>query len=310
MPAPSTEAPGGGAPPLRVAVCTNRRPGEIAASLAALEAQADPGAVLLVLSGLPPALAGAHRAAWGGTVLEEPLPGLSRARNRALAACDEGDVLAFVDDDAVVARGWWEALRRRWGEAPDAVACLGGPIRPRYAVPPPAWLSPAILPTLTVLDLGSEVRDLDPARTTVYGANVAFRVGPLRRAGGFDPAFGHSGVRVFFSEEDEAQRALAALGYGTRYVPDAAVWHVIPAARLTRRAFLRRRFAYGAALGLRGGRARRAALRHALSSAAGVPVAALRRDDRTLMARAVRAAENLGVLSARRPRRPPPPRRA
>ena len=159
------------------------------------------------------------------------------------------------------------------------------------------------MPALTVLDLGSEVRDLDPARTTVYGANVSFRVGPLRRAGGFDPAFGHAGTRVSFSEEDEAQRALAALGYGTRYVPDAAVWHVIPASRLTRRAFVGRRFAYGAALGLRGGRARRAALRQALSSAAGVPVAALRRDERTLMARAVRVAENVGVLSAWRRRR-------
>jgi GT2 family glycosyltransferase len=279
-----------------VAVCTNRRPEEVAACLAALEAQVGPGAVTVVLSGLGPAAVAAHRAAHRGPLLEEPLPGLSRARNRALAACDDDEVLAFVDDDAVVETGWWTALERRWAEAPERVACLGGPIRPRYSVPPPAWLSPALLPALTVVDLGPEVRDLDPFRTTVYGANVSFRAGPLRRAGGFDPAFGHAGARVFFSEEDEAQRALARLGHGTRYVPDAAVWHVIPAARLKRRSFLRRRFAYGAALALRGGRSRRLAGRQAVSSAAGVIAAAAARDERLLMARAVRAAENVGVL--------------
>src|SRR5262249_59192676 len=128
-------------------------------------------------------------------------------------------------------------------------------------------------PALTLLDLGPEPRDLDPSMPTVYGANISFRVGALRRVGGFDPAFGHSGGRVFFSEEDEAQRALAGLGFGVRYVPDAAVEHVIPPERLTRASFLRRRFAYRRALGVRGGRSRSLAARHALTSGAGTPAA-------------------------------------
>ena len=200
-------------------------------------------------------------------MLREPRPGLSRARNRALAwAAEAGaDVLAFVDDDAVVARGWWQALGQRWDEAPAAVACIGGPIRPRYAAPPPAWFSDGIAHTLTLLDRGPAVRDLDPDHEAVYGANISFRVEPLRQAGGFDPALGHAGARVFFAEEDEAQRALVRLGYGVRYVPDAAVWHVIPAERLTRASFLRRRFAFGAALGLRRGRAVPVAARQALA---------------------------------------------
>jgi hypothetical protein len=120
--------------------------------------------------------------------------------------------------------------------------------------------------------------------------------------GGFDPAFGHSGRRVFFSEEDEAQRALARLGYVVRYVPDAAVEHVIPPERLTRGSFLRRRFAYGRTLGVRRARPRSLAARQALSSGAGA-VAALGRQ-KLFMERAVRAAENLGVLyGSTRPRR-------
>jgi hypothetical protein len=144
------------------------------------------------------------------------------------------------------------------------------------------------------------VRDLDPSVEAVYGANISFRVEPLRAAGGFDPALGHAGSRIFFAEEDEAQRALARLGYRVRYVPDAAVEHVIPAERLTRASFLRRRFAFGAALGSRGGRSRALAARQALVSGGGTVAAAMSGRGALAMERAVRAAENLGVLAARR----------
>jgi glycosyltransferase involved in cell wall biosynthesis len=245
----------------------------------------------------------AHEAAFAGTLLDEPRPGLSRARNRALAWANDEDVLAFVDDDAVVGDDWYEALERSWLEAPEELACIGGPIRPRWpAGGPPGWISDPILPALTLLDLGPEARDLDPSVTTVYGANVSFRVSALRRIGGFDPAFGHTGRRVFFSEEDEAQRALARLGYVVRYVPDAAVEHVIPPGRLTRGSFLRRRFAYGTALGVRRARPVPLAARQALTSGVGALAAAGR--PKLLMERAVRAAENLGVLyGSTRPRR-------
>jgi len=50
-------------------------------------------------------------------------------------------LLAFVDDDAVVDSGWYCALTARWDEAPADVACIGGPIRPRFSAPPPPWVS-------------------------------------------------------------------------------------------------------------------------------------------------------------------------
>jgi hypothetical protein len=144
------------------------------------------------------------------------------------------------------------------------------------------------------------VRDLDPDDEAVYGANISFRVKPLRAVGGFDPSLGHIGSRAFFGEEDEAQRALVRLGYRVRYVPDAGVTHVIPADRLTRASFLRRRFAFGAALGKRRGRSRGVAARQALASGAGAVAAAASRREALAMERAVRAAENLGVLVVRR----------
>ena len=280
---------------LRVAVCTNRSPD---AALEALRSQVPAEALTVVVSGRVDPVC-----------LSEPRPGLSRARNRALAwAAEAGaEALAFVDDDAVVDPGWYEALRRRWDEAPPDVACIGGPIRPRFSVSPPAWFSDGIAHVLTLLDRGTVVRDLDPDAEAVYGANISFRVEPLRAVGGFDPSLGHAGSRTFFGEEDEAQRALVRLGYRVRYVPDAAVTHVIPPERLTRRSFLRRRFWFGVALGRRGGRSRALAVRQALASSAGAAAAALTGRDALAMERAVRAAENLGVLLARRSPAPTSP---
>jgi len=283
-------------PIVRVAVCTNRRPAEVAACLAALLRQVEAGRLVLVTSGLGRSLIDQHRASFAGELLIEPRTGLSRARNRALEGCSQDDVLAYVDDDALVEDGWWDALSRRWREAAAEVACIGGPIRPTYTVPAPSWLSPALLPVLSVLDMGDRVREVDPRVATVYGANISFRAGALRAAGGFDPAFGHDRGRVSFSEEDEAQRALARLGHKVLYVPDAGVRHLIARSRLTRRSFVRRRFAYGRTLGRRRVRTARLAARQALSSAVGCLAAALSGRDALAMERAVRSSENLGVV--------------
>jgi glucosyl-dolichyl phosphate glucuronosyltransferase len=288
---------------LRIAVCTNRPPAAVAACLKGLAADGVSGSeVLLVTSGLGAGEIEPHRAALaaalpGARLVGESRAGLSHARNAALeAVAEEAEVVAYVDDDAVVVPGWQRALRGAWARAEPAVACIGGPIRPRFAVPPPRWLSPPLLPTLTVLDHGPRVLDLDPEVRTVYGANISFRIAPLRAVGGFDPAFGHAARRLWFSEEDEAQRALVTRGHVVRYDPEPAVWHVIPRERLRRRAFVRRRFAYGATLGVRGARPRALALRQGVRSGAGVAPALVRGDHRRAMERAVRAAENAGVL--------------
>jgi glycosyltransferase involved in cell wall biosynthesis len=280
-----------------VAVCTNRSPAAVAGALTALSEQAPPERIVVVTSGLAPAQVAAHRALAPGRVVEEARPGLSLARNRALEWAPAGGAIAFVDDDVVVDPGWWDALATRWANAGDEVGVIGGPIRPRWATPPPEWVSAPILGTLTLLDLGPDERVLDPDVTALYGANVSFAVDPLRAAGGFDPAYGHSGARIFFAEEDEAQRALARAGYRVLYAPELGVQHVIPAERLTRRSFARRRFAYGRALGMRGGRGAGVALRQLTTSGPGALVALASNDRRLFMERAVRAAENAGVLT-------------
>jgi len=288
---------------IRVAVCTNRRPDEVAECLDALALQGGGLGAMLVCSALDDAQVDAHaRAARaelpGMEVLREPRPGLSHARNRALAACEDDEVLAFVDDDALVGSGWLSSLSRAWSTVPAQVACVGGPVRPRFRGRRPTWLTDPMLTVLSMLDYGSEELDLDPFVRTVYGTNMSFRCGPLRSVGGFDPAFGHRGAHLRFSEEDEAQRALARAGCGVRYVPGAFVWHVVPESRVTKSGVLERRFHYGATLGARRARSLAVALRQASTSALGAAIAAARRDEPLAMERAMRAVENAGVIAA------------
>ena len=183
-------------------------------------------------------------------------------------------MLAFVDDDAEVAPGWRAAMEAAWAAAPARTGCVGGPIEPCFTAGRPAWLGDAILPMLTTLDLGPAPRELDPRAQTVYGANMAFRAGALREAGGFDPRWGHAGPRTWFGEDDEAQLALARAGWRVRYDPGPRVVHVIPPERARLPALLRRRFRHGAAVAARGRRGPRLALRWLATNLAGVALAA------------------------------------
>lgn len=290
---------------LVVAVCTNRSPAEVADCLAALLPQAEECEVLLAVNGSE-GLVAAHRAAISEldsaenavTVLPVPQVGLSHARNAVLARCRDEQIVAFIDDDAVVMPNWRERLHAAWRSVPPAVACIGGPIAPRFAAPRPKWLSDRLLPALTVLNYGLTEQDLDPNVRSIYGANMSFRCGLLRSEGGFNPRFGHVGRRLWFAEEDEVQRALFAAGYKVLYVPGVQVEHLIPAARMRRASFLQRRFRYGATLGARRARNYRVALRQCARSIVGLPIALIGGDVVLTMERATRVAENLGVLVA------------
>lgn len=287
-----------------MAVATNRAPAAISECLTALARERAGAGALLVVSGGDESFARAHEHAAplelpGVEVLHEPAPGASRARNRALAACGEGDVIAYVDDDGVVCPGWLGRLRAAWEAAGPEVACIGGPIRPRFEGGEPAWISAPLLSMVTRLDYGPDPIDVDPDVRGIHGPNMSFRCALLRAIGGFDPAYGPRPGRPWFGEEDEAERALARRGYRIRYVPDAPVAHVIARASATRRALLRRRFYYGGTLASGARRPPSVALRGALGGLVAAAGAAARGDERLAMEQAARAAENAGALAFR-----------
>jgi GT2 family glycosyltransferase len=291
---------------LAVAVCTNREPREARTALAALAAQLSAtGDVrgLVVTSGFADGAPPGHRRLaeeLGLECLAEAEPGLSRARNRALAALAGEEVIAFLDDDAPPLAGWLDRLLAHWRDAGADVGCIGGAILPRFESEPPPWMGPRLYPVLSLLDKGEATFEVEPGQ--VWGANISFRAAALRQIGGFNPALGAYGSLPLFGEEARIQQQLAARGFRTLYAGDVRVEHAIAPHRLRLREVFRRRFLYGVGIADEDSRSRLGAAGRALKAAAGVVTAAASRRHRLVGERTVRLAENAGIAASARVR--------
>ena len=185
-----------------------------------------------------PAIAGDAR------LIHEPRPGISRARNAALEACDT-EFIAFLDDDAVASPGWSDSLVEAYDRSgPDALAA-GGPVRPHWEAPRPHWLPDTALGYLSLVEHGSVERVL-PAGSWLAGTNIAFRRAALRDLGGFPDGLGRSGSRHLLSNEELSLLSrVRSTGGAVVYVPNAPVCHAVPADRL-KQSWLRKRAAWQA----------------------------------------------------------------
>jgi len=161
----------------------------------------------------------------------EPVPGATRVRNTAMRAAT-GDVLAFVDDDALPHPGWLTAILAPFVDS--RVAVVGGRVHLRYVTDPPAWWDHTFDDYLSFYDLGGTPIDLAtrPSRDAPRGANMAVRRAALLDVGGFNVLLGPRGDRHTVGEESDLCLRLVARGYGVRYVPDSTVDHLIDPRRL------------------------------------------------------------------------------
>jgi glucosyl-dolichyl phosphate glucuronosyltransferase len=164
-------------------------------------------------------------------IWSEP-PGLSRARNRAAAACTT-PYIAFLDDDARPDPSWISGLLDGFRYSSN-VAAVGGPIVPIWRHGRPRWLPQKHLAMLTIRNALDHDQDL-PQHEHLYGANMAFAVERLLAAGGFPEQIGRSGAMSLLScEELQVQDALRNAGFAIRFVKSASVRHIVHEDRLRR----------------------------------------------------------------------------
>jgi glucosyl-dolichyl phosphate glucuronosyltransferase len=176
--------------------------------------------------------------------LFEPTPGQSHARNRAIDVA-RGDLIVWTDDDVLVDPHWLARYRdasRRWPEA----SYFGGPIRPWFESPPPAWMDHLLTycrHLWAVLDLGSPSRPFATAESP-FGANMAIR-SSVQRAHRFDTSKGHVAGGLSGGDETSLFAGLAAKGHQGIWIDDASVLHFVPAERMTMEYVASRGFQYG-----------------------------------------------------------------
>ncbi|WP_245691906.1 glycosyltransferase family 2 protein [Geodermatophilus telluris] len=163
--------------------------------------------------------------------------GLSGARNTGVAVA-EGDVVAFLDDDAAAEPEWAERLLAAF--TGDDVIGVGGGVLPDWRAPRPAWF-----PDEFLWVVGCSYQGLPRTRAEVrnpIGANMAFRRDVFTDAGGFDSDIGRLGKDAAGCEETEFAIRARRARPGSRVLvePDARCHHHVPADRVTRRYFRRR----------------------------------------------------------------------
>jgi GT2 family glycosyltransferase len=173
--------------------------------------------------------------------VRQPPAGLNVARNHGVQQTS-ADLLAFLDDDTLLAPGWAAAMIA--GFADPACAGIGGRVQLRYEGPLPPWLSKPQRNYLAEFELGSESRWLDEGPVPV-GANCAVRRGDFERVGGFRAGLDRLGNSLISNGDTEFFRRLRTLGGRIRYEPGALVLHRVPEERLTRSFFRRRAHAQG-----------------------------------------------------------------
>lgn len=217
---------------LSVIVCTHDRPADLERCLAGLAALRHPAEVVVVDSASDPpaeALVAAHARRIGSLrYVYEPRPGLSAARNRGIEATT-GEIVAFVDDDAIPAAGWAGELVASF-ERPE-VGCAGGECRPRFETARPAWLSDGLLAFAGITSFGGEYRRARSRAEWPFGANLAFRRAALEQAGGFSEELGRSGDSLLSYEDTAMIERVVACGWEVWLRPTAVVDHTVSAER-------------------------------------------------------------------------------
>ena len=175
-------------------------------------------------------------------VLTELRPGLSAARNLALAEADS-DLIAFVDADAIVESTWLNGLLAAFAKHPRA-AVVGGRIEVQWDDPKPGWWDDRLDEAMGHFSPHDEDCVLQYPQFP-YGGNFAVRTDAVRAVGNFEVKLGRKGEQLLAGEEGELCLRLEEAKWEIHYTPTAVIHHRATADRLTRRFILRRAFNHG-----------------------------------------------------------------
>ena len=205
-----------------VVVVSRNRPSALRRCLVGLSQLRYPAFEIVVVAD-PAGIAAARGGGFGETVklLEYDVPNISAARNLGITQA-AGDIVAFIDDDAVPEPLWLHHLTAPASRA--EVAAMGGYVRGRNGISF-QWKARGLdrqgsAYPLSLHDACATV--LTPPHghaVKTEGTNMAFRRDALIALDGFDPAF------HYYLDETDLNMRLARTGQATVIVPRAEVHH-------------------------------------------------------------------------------------
>ena len=223
------------APDVTVVICTYtaKRWANLAAGAAEVVAQLRAGdELLIVVDHAEDVRARAEAELTGCRVLANTHgQGLSGARNSGVDAA-RGEVVAFLDDDALPGEGWLESLRHRFAD--PSVTGIAGAVQPAWeGGRQPRWF-PLEFGWVVGCDYIGLPGDGAQVRNPI-GASMALRRAPMVAVGGFSELVGRVGALPVGCEETELGIRLSQADRSVRILRDTSgsVAHVVPADRQT-----------------------------------------------------------------------------
>jgi len=170
--------------------------------------------------------------------------GISGARNIGIRKA-QGDVIAFLDDDAVADRRWIECLADTYQKT-DAIA-VGGKILPMWLSKKTNCLPEELYWLVGLTYEGFAGEDVTEVRNPL-GPNMSFRREVFEKVGLFSEAFGFDRKQNLYLQGEEAELALRMknkLGRGVIYDPGLIVYHKVPVSKTRLGIMLKRAFYQG-----------------------------------------------------------------
>jgi glycosyltransferase involved in cell wall biosynthesis len=232
---------------ISVVICahTEKRWNETLAAVESVRGQSFPSEEIIVVVDHNPTLQSSLAAALPGVrvVANSQERGLSGGKNTGVALA-QGDVVAFLDDDAIADPDWLKFFADSYAD--PAVIGVGGLTLPNWESPRPSWF-----PVEFDWVVGCTYRGMPETRAPVrnlLGGNASFRREAFELAGGFQNGIGRSaGKRPLGCEETEFCIRLSQRSPSSVFLFDnrAMIWHLVPAERCRFAYFRSRCYAEG-----------------------------------------------------------------
>ena len=167
--------------------------------------------------------------------VKEEKQGLSFARNRGIM-CASGDVLIYVDDDALVNRDYLKTYYDFFEQNP-LVEAAGGAIIPLYETSEPVWMTFYTKQLLTAyLYKGENVKPFGKGEFP-GGGNAAYRRSVFDEIGLFNTDLGRKGSSLASAEEKDVFERMRKRKMKIFYLPKAILYHIIPKRKLEKKYF-------------------------------------------------------------------------
>lgn len=169
-------------------------------------------------------------------LVNEPIQGLSRAKNAGLAAV-RGELIIFTDDDVKFSSNWLETYWNAYSRMPTGFF-WGGAVESEFedSKVPPQLLSLVKDYSIVGFELPwAGVPDNPNAR--FISANWACTKKELETLGGFNTSLGLNAVqgKVLLGEETDMMNRLLSKGNKMWYLPEARIQHYVPKTKTTLR---------------------------------------------------------------------------